>query len=555
MSINKYTEIEEQMRSKLGENLVPEPWNTPDDGLFFAALDQIDAGKDSFTELERQMQSKLDENLKPEPWNIPDDGLFLAALDEIDAKKEKEVQPQALYLTGIFFFTLLLLFIGKSYFGTNDYFSVNQVVNQEKNVELQSNQLNEGQVVAHGNEVLSNDVIVVNDEMKNNQELNIPSTTTAASVINNSVVNDNRVATNNTIAKTEVAVQNEKTSFNNRNTTIVPTTNANAVSIDNNSNEFTETNAAGVAGVATAVERDLAESTDIEISSIVERENFENSILNNESFAFLDEKEVNFPTVALENTGNKVSNFGVVASTGLAFNSFAMPNSNSSKINSISQWNAGAFAQVGFQQNITERFRLSYNIGFTSISSSSRYFDDLKYDVNSEITNINGEKAFLCNIDVESPTTRSNLDLELVMNHEMSHNDDIRVITDVVQNYSVVNVGVSPQYDFIKKNRIVIGAGASVNANYITSFNQDLDLKFYHDSFIMEQVALQDNNAQGLNRFYVSAGINTYVDYKWTKNFSTGLSAGYGTSLNSLSQGNNTYLRSLNIGINGVYKF
>ena len=179
----------------------------------------------------------------------------------------------------------------------------------------------------------------------------------------------------------------------------------------------------------------------------------------------------------------------------------------------------------------------------------------MAYDSNNEFINIAGEKAYNCEFDIVTPTTRSSLDLNLLMNHDMEDDEMMRGVIDIEQEYQTISLGIMPQYDFIRQSRITIGAGLALNANYITSFNQTMDIKLFHNSYIMTRKSMNDNQGNGLNRFYVSASINSYIEYQWNQRFSTGVNASLGRSLNSLSQYTITHMKDINIGITSQYRF
>ncbi len=497
MSTNKYTNIEKQMRSSLGENLLQEDWNTPDDALFFSALEQID-----------------------------------------EQKNEVGVGG-SLYLSGILIFSLLLLLIGHSTINFDkQQLSVVDNSNNSEILESKSiaNTVNKGVLEEL---VVKEDVIQVQ----------------AQSQLENEIINENNSKLNEyeSIDLDKPALIVEK-----QNVTSIIYSNDIYNSYENSVKELS----------STVSNNDPKEAELIEISNDLILDSKVNSTLNDNQrlvnhSSILSNNEIEKFSFSrlLSNTGevksieNSRYNFSISLNTGINYNSFSMPNVNSPEVKGYTDWQQGTFVNLGIQQKISKRFNVTYDLGYSKVSNSSRYLSEMIYDSANEVIDIFGNLVYNCEIEVNSPTTNFMCDMNLKLNHDMDDNEKMTSVTDIIQNYEVLRLGVAPTYDVYVRNRWNISIGASLSANYITKFEQSMDFKLFHDSYIMTRETMVDNDVSKLNRFFISAGAISAIDYQWTDRFNLGIQASYGRSLTSLNTAQPTYLRDVRLGIKGSWRF
>ena len=514
--------------------------------------------KNKYTKLEEQMQRAFDmETVSNQAWNAPDDGMFFSALEEIEANRQEDQRPGAIFLSGILIFSLLLLLIAHTTFNTLD--PVSSALLQQGNLTEQAAELQSEDVAEIGN------VLQVDNR---NQ--------TKSADLNQGDGKSDDQRTISIIDRHEaLAIQGSKELKGGvrNNGSNLPFENSKIIT------QTTSDNLLNAQGITVYQDRTIV-ATSASSSPIFNSQLLEDEVIETRSGSIASEyvtvvalDAVGLRSIAIDNPAtidhdidlstlhqtleksNSRSHFAVVARSGINFNSFVMPGTIGDQLQGYTNWSPGVFIDLGVQQSLTSRFSISYDLGYSKVKSTSRQFDVMIYDKDNETTDAYGNNVYNCDIEVNSPTTRFICNMDLVLDEDMVDLESMNSVTEIIQNYEVARLAVRPQYDIYSNSRLKVTAGMGISANYITRFEQNMDFKLFHNSYIMTRESMTDNDADKLNRFFAAASVNSGVFYQVSNRWDVGLQASYGRSINSLSRTNRTLLRDIRLGLVAGYSF
>ncbi len=212
--------------------------------------------------------------------------------------------------------------------------------------------------------------------------------------------------------------------------------------------------------------------------------------------------------------------------------------------------------RTGILQDLPGRWSVDYRLSYQHFTNKSAFMDALIYDDDLETTGVNGTTSYAMDLSILSPMSELNRGLAFeVDGFPIADEDVFENVTKISEEYNWWTLAVIPKVDVIASPKWSLSAGLGLQANYLMTMKEDMDVKLYFESEMMKNEVIQTDPSKNVNPWSLSALGELTLSHELTERAAVSLTAGMQQSITPINTPLNgvsprTYVNDLQLGLN-----
>ncbi|MEO6131335.1 MAG: hypothetical protein ABIQ02_05775 [Saprospiraceae bacterium] len=210
-------------------------------------------------------------------------------------------------------------------------------------------------------------------------------------------------------------------------------------------------------------------------------------------------------------------------------------------------------------KNLSDRWSLSFGLGYNQYKSKSEFVNTLYYDENNEIITVSGDHIYNADLEMTNPLGAHRSRTNIILDQSMHQNDLITENMFIRQTFTVASIDLGMDYRLVrdKKFGLYTGAGIAYNVNMALKNEFDVTLSANGFNHHYQEVV---NTLGGFRKTFASAYFKLAGEYQLHDRWSLFIETKFGQSIGSLrdsrpASGPRTFLNDLHLSIGAAYHF